>query len=483
MIHFAATARVYSLRQRLLGGVCAAVVLLWIAGGWISYSEAQDEAEELIDANLTQVARLLLGVAQNNESHLENLPARVAGLRSTTGNAYVPPFQYLQNLWGRLAGTHDTAAFPYDPPLEFQIGRGDGAILVKSADAPPVPILGVAGFSDILRKDGSWRVLNVVSADEKYRVQVSYSMVMRDEAAFELALASVLPLGLIGPLLILMIYLSIRAGLRPLEQLAGQVGQRSVENLAPLAADKAPAEVVPLVNALNRLLIRLDATLENERRFTSDAAHELRTPLAAVKIQTQVALASTDAVEHRHALQQVLAGAERSSRLVEQLLRVARLDPLAQLPDPRTVDIVRLAREAAAQFTGPSFPRAADVGFDVADAPVTINGDIDLLVMALRNLIDNALRYTPAGTQVTVVARMENGEAVLGVRDAGSGVAAKELPRISERFYRGKETTAEGSGLGLAIVRRIAQLHAARLEIANAPGGGFVVLLRWARPG
>ena len=234
----------HSLRRRLLGGVCAAVVLLWIAGGWISYSEAQDEAEELIDANLTQVARLLLAVTQNSEVHLENLPARVAGLRGTTGNTYNSTLQYLENLLARLTGISDTAS-PYDPPLEFQIGRGDGTILVKSENAPPVPVLGIAGFSDILRKDGSWRVLNVVSADEKYRVQVSHSMSMRDEAAFELALASVFPLFLVGPLLVLMIYLSIRAGLRPLERLAAQVGQRNVENLAPLEADKAPAKSCP----------------------------------------------------------------------------------------------------------------------------------------------------------------------------------------------------------------------------------------------
>lgn len=450
----AAPTRVLSLRRRLLGGVCAAVLLLWVAAAWLSYSQAQDEAEELIDGNLTQVARLLLAVTLDNESHLENLAAHVARLRGTIDDAY-------------------------DPPLEFQIGLGDGAILVKSDNAPPVPILGVAGFSDILRRDGSWRVLNVVSADEKIRVQVSYSIAMRDKAALELAAASVLPLGLIGPLLVFMIYLSIRGGLRPLERLAAQVGRRSVENLAPLDKDKAPAEAVPLVDALNRLLRRLDATLENERRFTSDAAHELRTPLAAVRIQTQVALASTDEVEHRHALQQVLAGAERASRLVEQLLRVARLDPLAQLPDPRTVDIASLARKTAENFTAPSNPRHADVLFDVADEPVRIEGDVDLLDMALRNLIDNALRYTPEGTPVTVVARMEDGSAMLGVRDAGSGVTADELPRISERFYRGKGTQAEGSGLGLAIVRRIAELHGAILEIANAGGGGFSAQLRW----
>jgi two-component system sensor histidine kinase QseC len=449
-----APVRVHSLRRRLLAGVCAAVLLLWIAAAWFNYSVAQDEAEELIDGNLTQVARLLLAAARNNESRLGDLSAQVTALRGTIDNAY-------------------------DPPLEFQVGRGDGTVLARTENAPPVPILGAAGFSDILRKDGSWRVLNAVSADEKYRVQVAYSIAMRDKAAFELSLAAVLPLVLISPLLVLLIYISIRAGLRPLERLAAQVAQRNVENLAPLEKDKAPEEALPLVDALNRLLRRLDATLENERRFTSDAAHELRTPLAAVRIQAQVALASTDGVEHRHALQQVLAGAERAGRLVEQLLRIARLDPLASLPDPRSVDLVQLARASARSFTDASCSQRANLRFELDGAPVRIEGDADLLDMAMRNLIDNALRYTLEGTPVTVVARMENGEAVLGVRDAGGGVAAEELPSISQRFYRGRQTMAEGSGLGLAIVRRIAQLHAARLEIANAPGGGFVVLLRW----
>jgi two-component system sensor histidine kinase QseC len=446
---------VHSLRRRLLAGVCATVLLTWIAAGWFNYSVAQDEAEELIDANLTQVARLLLAAAQNDETRLGDLAVRLARLRGPIDNAY-------------------------DPPLEFQIGRGDGTILVRSENAPPVPVLGAAGFSDILRKDGSWRVLNTASGDEKYRVQVSFSIAMRDQAAFELSLAAVLPLMLVSPLLVLLIYVSIRAGLRPLERLAAQVGERNVENLAPLDKGKAPAEALPLVDALNRLLRRLNVTLENERRFTSDAAHELRTPLAAVRIQAQVALASTDSVEHRHALQQVLAGAERAGRLVEQLLRIARLDPLGSLPDPRSLDLVQLARASAAAFADASFARRADLRFELDGAQVRVEGNADLLDMALRNLIDNAFRYTAEGTVVTVVARTENGAAVLGVRDSGGGLHAEELPRVSERFYRGKGATAEGSGLGLAIVRRVAELHSARLEIANVPGGGFAVLLRWA---
>jgi len=458
MNRLVAAARVPSLRRRLLGVVCAAVLLLWIAAAWFSYSEAQNEAEELIDAKMAQVSRLLLAFTQGGEAQLQSLAPRIESLRDTTRNVY-------------------------DPPLEFQIGRGDGTLLARSNNAPPVSVLGIEGFSDILRKDGSWRVLNVVSSDGQYRVQVAYSTAMRDEAAFELALAAVIPLGIVGPLLILVIYLSIRTGLRPLERLAAQVGQRGVENLAPLERGRAPAEVMPLVEALNRLLRRLDATLENERRFTSDAAHELRTPLAAVKTQAQVALASTGAAELQHALHQVLAGAERAGRLAEQLLRIARLDPLAQLPEPRTVDLIGLARESAAGFIETSLPRSADVRFELENTPVQIEGDADLLDMAMRNLIDNAVRYTPEGTPITIVARMEDGTAVLGVKDCGAGVAADELPKIGERFYRGRGTKTEGSGLGIAIVRRIAELHGARMEISNAKDGGLTVLLRWASRG
>ena len=196
---------------------------------------------------------------------------------------------------------------------------------------------------------------------------------------------------------------------------------------------------MPLVNALNRLLVRVDSTLQNERRFTSDAAHELRTPLAAVRIQAQVALASTDALEHRHALQQVLAGAERATRMVEQLLRIARLDPLAQLPDPGRLDLVRLARESAAQFADPSFPRSADVRFELADAPVRVRGDTDLLDMAMRNLIDNALRYTSAGTPVTVVARMEE-------RRGGAGREGRRQRRGAARSCRGSASVSTAPG-------------------------------------
>jgi two-component system sensor histidine kinase QseC len=234
-----------------------------------------------------------------------------------------------------------------------------------------------------------------------------------------------------------------------------------------------------LVTALNQLLLRLGATLESERRFTADAAHELRTPLAAVRVQAQVALACGDVADQRHALNQVLAGTDRATHLVEQLLRMARLDPLARLPDPREIDLAELARRTVADMYETARAGAQSIDLATADVSTRVNGDPELLGAALRNLLDNALRYAPPGSKITVYVRAEHGEPLLGVMDEGEGVPSEELPRLVERFYRGRETSAEGSGLGLAIVRRIAELHGARLEIGNREGGGFDARLRW----
>ncbi|MDX9706985.1 MAG: ATP-binding protein, partial [Azospira sp.] len=210
-----------------------------------------------------------------------------------------------------------------------------------------------------------------------------------------------------------------------------------------------------------------------------DAAHELRTPLAALKIQAQVALATKAPEQQRHALAQVIAGADRATRLVEQLLRLARLDPLDRLTAVQAVDLGELADAVAGQTGDAAAARSMRIVVQRPDSPLTVDGDPDLLGAALRNLVDNAIRYTPAGGSVIVGAGLEHGEAVLTVTDDGPGVPAEELPHLVERFYRGRDATAEGSGLGLAIVRRIGELHGARLEVENRAGGGFIARLRW----
>jgi two-component system sensor histidine kinase QseC len=365
--------------------------------------------------------------------------------------------------------------------LEFQIGHKDGRVLSHSKHAPKSPLDGALGYTNIDHDGRPWRALTLETPDGSFRVQVSQSIRQRNTEALEIATKTVLPLGVLLPLLIILIYYSVRRGLKPLDDLADDVATRSPENLSLLAPATAPLEAQPLVRALNRLLGRLSTTLDNERRFTADAAHELRTPLAALKVQAQVAMATRDPDEHKHALTQVLAGADRATRLVEQLLRLARLDPVVRLPDPLQLDLADLAAKAVEDAQGMAATKSQKLTLSTQDTPVEINGDRDLLGAAARNLIDNALRYTPEHGEITVSASIEHGEPLLTIIDNGPGVPDAELPHLVERFYRGRDVNAEGSGLGLAIVHRIAELHGARLEVENLSGGGFSARLRWCR--
>ena len=450
-----------SLRGRLLRLVTLATVLVWVLAAVLSYHQAQREMRELMDAQMDNTARLLLAQAQFNERHLSGLLDNMAALRGAK----------------RL---HD------ELPIEFQIAHADGTTLVRSKGAPEISVTETLGFADRVYGGQTWRSLSLSTEDGNYRVQVLQSIRLRDKEVLELAVQAVLPLGVLFPLLLSLIYLSVRRGLKPLDELADDMATRSLDNLEALTGHAVPREAQPMVAALNDLLSRLAATLEYERRFTADAAHELRTPLAAVKVQAQVALISTDSADQRHALKQVLAGAERATHLVEQLLRMARLDPLASLPDPQTVDLADLAQMVVAEVqetnakNAAAFDAAGRIDLEIGEgAAACVRADRDLLSIALRNLLDNALRYTPAGSRVTVSVHHDAGECSLVVSDEGEGVAANELPRLTERFYRGSEVRAVGTGLGLAIVQRIAELHGARLEIANRQGGGLVARLRW----
>lgn len=446
-------ARAPSLRRRLLAAVCIAAMLGLALSGLMSYWQAEHEAEELMDGHLAQSARLLLALLRDNESHLADLATRLAMARND-------------------------AMHRYESPIEFQVGRADGSLILRSEHAPTTPLAAAPGYEDLDYAGQRWRVLTLAEESDDYRVQVAQTIDVRHRAALEVASQAVLPLVLISPLLLLLIYWSVRRGLKPLDDLAADVAARSPENLTPLAGRTVPREAQPLAAALDQLLIRLAGALDKERRFTADAAHELRTPLAVVRIQAQVAQLSKHADDREHALAQILLGTERATRVVDQLLRLARLDPLAGLPHPGEIDLVELARRVVAET-----PPVADrkpVDLQAGDAPVLVRGDAELLAIALRNLLDNARRYPPPATAVTLFVRRQGSEVLLGVSDDGPGVSPDELPRLVERFYRGREASAEGSGLGLAIVQRIAELHFARFEVESPAGGGFEARLRWS---
>lgn len=451
-----------SLRQRLLLWVSIASLFTWVLAAALSYHQASHEIQELMDSQMIKTARLLLVQTRGGAQDISKLSESMAVLRGQ--------------------GVPSTRR--KEMPQEFQIRRADGSVLSRSRHAPPIPPDGL-GFADIEHSGETWHSLTLETEDGAYRVQVAQSSRLRNREALEMASKTVLPLGLLFPLLIGLIYFSVWRGLLPLDSLAAEVAARSPDNLAPLVPLASPLETRPLVAALNHLLGRLAATLDNERRFTADAAHELRTPLAALKIQAQVAMATKDPEQHRHALTQVLASADRTTHLVEQLLRLARLDPIDLLPGLQAFNLADLAKTAVSAAQTVAAGKQQTLTLSTADAPTIIHGDPDLLATALRNLIDNALRYTPERGIVTVsiksgkIDHAGNGEVLLTVTDNGPGVPAEELPRLIERFYRGREASVEGSGLGLAIVRRIAELHDAKLEVANVDAGGFSATLHW----
>jgi len=439
-----------SLRARLLAMLLSVTACIWLAATWSNYHDARHIAEEMLDAQLAQSARLLL--AQTRHELVDE------------GQVHITSVEALD----------EQELHPYEQKLTFRIRGKQGRVLIASTTPPPaIPIDG-SGYADIHADGVGWRVLAIENAG--LRVEVAQSLAIRDDLARHVATHLAFPVILVLPLLGGLIYLVVGRGLRPLKDLAGKMGSRTAANLKPVDCAGLPRELLPLATALNHLLDRLNHALDSERRFTADAAHELRTPLAAIQIQAQVALASQSEDGRTHALEQVLAGARRAAHLVNQLLRLARLDPLASLPETRNCELAALARQVVEDLHLGS--EAQRLRMEVME-DATVAGDPDLLRVALRNLLDNALRYSPAGSRITLGGDMENAAPRLWVEDEGPGVPEDELPRLTERFYRGGDVSREGSGLGLAIVARIAQLHGARLSLENRREGGLRAMLAW----
>ncbi len=304
---------------------------------------------------------------------------------------------------------------------------------------------------------------------------------LRHELAEHFVKTLLTPLLFGLPLLGGWIWFATRRGLAPIAVVTSAVTKRAPERLEPLVLVKAPVEIRPLVDALNDLFGRVGRALDNEREFTANAAHELRTPLAALAVQAQVAQQARDTAERDHALGQIRISVERASHLVEQLLTLARLDPAAGLSKAE-LRLDQLAAEVCADHGPAALDKDITLELD-APAPVAVAGNAAMLAILLRNLIDNAVRYTPPGGQIGVAVRVAEGKAVVSVSDSGPGIPVAERSRVLQRFQRLAGQDTVGSGLGLAIVARIAELHGARLELADGIGSsGLTVRLVFPVP-
>ena len=303
-------------------------------------------------------------------------------------------------------------------------------------------------------------------------IQVAERVTARDEFARQIILRMVLPQAILILLAGLAVWYGVGRGLAPLSTLRREIESRSHRDLSALSDEQAPQEVRPLINAMNDLLARLGTAISAQQRFIADAAHQLRTPLAGLKTQTELALRQSQLGQVDETLRQLRTAAEHSARLVNQLLSLARAEPGAKLGQAvERLDLALLARDATTEWVPRALARHIDLGYDSEEGSAWIEGDAFLVRDMLGNLLDNAIRYTQQGGQVTVRVAAGTNAVVLSVEDNGPGIPEQERERVFERFYRVLDTGTEGCGLGLAIVREIALSHRAEVTLAVGAGG------------
>jgi two-component system OmpR family sensor kinase len=423
---------VTSIRQRLLVWLGIGLSLATAAGAWAVFMRARAEARDLFDTQMK-----LMVAAFPDEGF--------GGSQPRTGNDAFPGDVVVVQIWDR-----------------------NGTRLYLSRPGRAAPQRSEVGFSTVRTRDGDWRVYTALVGDKV--VQVSQPTSIREELAAGIALRTMVPLLVLLPLLLVLIWVTIGRGLKPIDDVAAAVARRSADALDPLPEGRMPREIQPLVAALNALLQRLGQSLGRERAFIADAAHELRTPLTALHLQIQLAERAATDGERATALARLRGGAGRATRLVEQLLTLARSEPDAAERRFARLDLAALARDVVAEHAPIAESRHRDLGFS-GEGPVFVDGDADALRMLLGNLVDNALRYTQDGGVIDVAMRMTGGAPELVVADDGPGIPPAERQRVFDRFYRGTTNETTGSGLGLAIVREVAKRHGATIDVEGGLAG------------
>lgn len=427
-----------SIRHKLLAWLLAAVLIAGLIAAWGVYRQARAELDEVFDYHLRQLALSL-----RNRS-FEGMLIEPADLAEE--------FDFVIQVWDR-----------------------DGGRLYFSRPRTALPNHARLGYDTVPSASGTWRVFAIQA--QGLTIQVAQPMAVRNHLAADSALRTLSPFLVLLPLLGLLVWVAVGRELRPLETVAAAVSKRTASALDPLPAGGLPDEVRPLVGALNELLERLGRALAVQRDFVADAAHELRTPLAALRLQIQLAARARSDAERDAAFATVMGGLDRATRMVEQLLTLARQDPEAGERAMEPLDLAALARQVVTERSALAEARHIDLGVGGAPA-VTITADAEGLRVMLANLIDNALHYAAARVDVNVLSTGDG--AVLEVIDDGPGIPVAERERVFDRFYRRAGTEVPGSGLGLAIVSNIAGRHRARITLEDAPGGrGLAVRVRF----
>lgn len=449
------TEHTYSLRKRLVWLLTCLVALIWLLSALVVYQRAHHESDELLDSQMTQVGDTLLAIVAAGE--VEHV------IEELQEHEHASPVPIAFEIW------HTRDGRPHR--------------LVSSASRADFGRVAEAGFSEQTHRGSNWRFYSVLDDKAEYRVVVGQAHAAREKLAREIGLSLLVPAALALPMMALTVWWVVGRTLRPVDNVADQVRALDARALSPLNdTTTLPSEIAPLRAALNALIQRVTEAFDNERRFTADAAHELRTPLAALKTQAQVAQRAQTQESQQRALSQVIAGVDRMSHLVEQLLTLARVEPARLDTVPAAVNPADAIATVCAELLPLANQNQQHLTVDAAeDCSIAITAA--WLQIAVRNLIDNAIRYAGPGARIHVSLARDGSGCAITVTDDGPGSAPALRERLSSRFVRG-EVEAEGCGLGLSIVSRIAALSNARLELGEglpraAGGHGFAATLHF----
>ncbi len=422
-----------TIRGRLLLWQISALMLTGLLVSIITYALAWDAFNKIRDYGLEQIAYSVVrhGVQYDDDEDVRNDRG-----------------QFVSQIWG-----------------------SNNSLLYSSIDeaGPPRQL---PGLHVIPWKGMEWRVYSLEEGG--LTIQVATTSASRARRFATIAPWLLIPLVVLVLVLGLLIRAAVGRALAPLEQVRAEIRQRGVMSLHALDPRGMPDEVAPLVDALNDLLVRLDHALVAQRRFIADAAHELRSPLTAVKLQAQIASRAHTDSEREAALAQLSGGVDRAAHLIEQLLHMARLEPSARQTTFTPISLDAMIKQVVANFSTQADARDIDLGVG-ACAALTLNGQAESLRMLLGNLVDNALRYTPVGGRIDVELSADEDNALISISDSGPGIPKSERERVFERFYRLAGSETPGSGLGLAIVKQVAVLHGGHVELDASPAGGLLV--------
>jgi signal transduction histidine kinase len=430
-----------SIRTQLLIALIILVALISLLAAGVTYRRVLDETSALFDYQLRQMA---------------------LSLRSQIS---VAP---------RIEVPRDQA----DSDFVVQIWDVFGARTYLSRPGLPMINLAVLGFADLNLRGERWRAYGLQTADGV--IQIAQPLRVRENLARAAAARVVIPTILLLPIMIIAAAWIVHRGLLPLREVTAEVQRRDMQSLAALGTANLPVEIAPLVSELNRLLARLQQSFSAQRAFISDAAHELRSPLTALRLQLQLLDRAPDEAARVEARGRLGAAVERAIHLVEQLLALARSEPQETAADFEIVDLSAAAAEGITDTHDLARERSIDLSLDSAPN-ILIRADREALRTLVRNLVDNAVRYTPVHGSVQVRCVASPNEATLDVVDTGPGIAAEDRERVFDRFYRRAAADENGTGLGLAIVKAVADRHGARISLKDASGGGLHVAVSFPR--